>query len=78
MTSDNDVAEPIDVVLLEFDDPERLDGSFSGLEIEDLTSDQVGGIIAFAGARSGLLGDEDFADAADINEALELLDAADD
>jgi hypothetical protein len=149
MTTDNDVAGPVDFVLIEFDDPERLDGSaaaalldlvergivtvldllvvakdadgtFSGLEIEDLSADQVGGITAFAGARSGLLGDDDLADAAEalapgtigalivyenawarpfvaavrsaggelvasaripadaVNEALELLDAADD
>jgi hypothetical protein len=94
MSTDNDVAGPVDFVLLEFDDPERLDGSaaaalldlvdrglvtvldllviakdadgsFSGVEIEDLAADQVGGITAFAGARSGLLGDDDLADAAD-------------
>jgi hypothetical protein len=41
------------------------DGTFSGLEISDLTADTVGGLVAFAGARSGLLGDEDVAQAAD-------------
>ena len=94
MSTDYDVAGPVDFVLLEFDDPNRLDGSaaaalldlverglvsildllviqkeadgtFSGIEIEELSSDAVGGIVAFAGARSGLLGDEDLADAAD-------------
>jgi hypothetical protein len=94
MSTDNDVAGPVDFVLLEFDDAERLDGSaaaalldlvergivtildllvvakdadgtFSGIDIEDLTADQIGGITAFAGARSGLLGDDDLADAAD-------------
>jgi hypothetical protein len=94
MTTDQDVAGPVDFILLEFDDSDRLDGSaaaalidlvdrgivtvldllviakaadgtFSGIEIEDLTADQVGGITAFSGARSGLLGDEDLADAAD-------------
>jgi hypothetical protein len=94
MTTDHDVAGPVDFVLLEFDDPTRLDGSaaaalldlvergivsildllviqkeadgtFSGIEIEDLSADAVGGIVAFAGARSGLLGDDDLADAAD-------------
>ncbi len=91
---DNDVAGPVDFVLLEFDDPDRLDGSaatalldlvdkgvvtvldllviqkeadgtFTGIDIEGLSSDAVGGIVAFAGARSGLLGDDDLADAAD-------------
>lgn len=94
MTTDHDVAGPVDFVLLEFDESERLDGSaaaalldlvdrgivtvldllvirkeddgsFSGVEIEELSAGQVGGITAFAGARSGLLGDEDLADAAD-------------
>lgn len=41
------------------------DGSFSGLEVSDLTADQVGGFSAFAGARSGLLGDDDVSQAAD-------------
>jgi len=149
MPIDSDVAGPVDFVLLEFDDPSRMDGaaaaalldlvdrglvtildllviqkeadgSFSGIEIDSLSSEQVGGITAFAGARSGLLGDDDMAEASDalapgtvgalivyenswarpfvaavrnaggelvasarlpadaVNEALELLDAADD
>ena len=149
MTTEQDVAGPVDFLLLEFDDSSRLDGSaaaalldlvdrgivtvldllviqkeadgsFTGIDIEGLSADAVGGIVAFAGARSGLLGDEDLADAADalapgtvgalivyentwsrsfvsavhnaggqvvasaripadaVNEALELLDAADD
>jgi uncharacterized membrane protein len=40
------------------------DGTFSGLEIDDLAQDHLGGIAAFAGARSGLLGDDDIAEAA--------------
>jgi hypothetical protein len=44
------------------------DGTFTGVDIEGLSADEVGGIVAFAGARSGLLGDDDLADAA---EALE-------
>lgn len=44
------------------------DGTFSGIEIDDLSADAVGGIVAFAGARSGLLGDEDLAEAADALE----------
>jgi len=94
MTTEHDVAGPVDFILLEFDDPTRLDGSaagalldlvdqglvtvldllvvqkeadgtFRGIEIEELTADTVGGIVAFAGARSGLLGDEDLAEAAE-------------
>ena len=41
------------------------DGSFSGLEINDLSADEIGGFTAFAGARSGLLGDDDLTQAAD-------------
>ncbi len=40
------------------------DGTFSGIEITDLASDQLGGLAVFAGARSGLLGDDDLAEAA--------------
>lgn len=41
------------------------DGTFSGVEISDLAADQVGGFNAFAGARSGLLDDDDLRQAAD-------------
>lgn len=41
-----------------------LDGSVSGFEVTDLTSDGAGSFEMFAGARSGLLGDEDIAEAA--------------
>ena len=41
------------------------DGTVSGVELNDLTADQVGGFSAFAGARSGLLGDDDARRAAD-------------
>ena len=41
------------------------DGSFSGIDVSDLSADQVGGFTAFAGARSGLLGDDDLRQAAD-------------
>lgn len=44
------------------------DGTFSGVEIADMGADDVGGLTAFAGARSGLLGDEDAAAAADALE----------
>lgn len=42
------------------------DGSFSGIELTDLGPDSVGGWSVFAGARSGLLGDDDLAQAADV------------
>ena len=41
------------------------DGTFSGLELDALADDEVGGLRAFSGARSGLLGDEDLQLAAD-------------
>jgi hypothetical protein len=44
------------------------DGSFSGVEINDLSADEVGAFSAFSGARSGLVGDEDVAVAADAME----------
>ena len=44
------------------------DGSVSGFEVTDLTSDGAGSFATFAGARSGLLGDEDIAEAASAME----------
>jgi hypothetical protein len=44
------------------------DGSFSGIDITDLSADDIGGFVAFAGARSGLVGDEDLTDAAGVLE----------
>lgn len=41
------------------------DGSFSGIDISDVSADHVGGFTAFAGARSGLLGDDDLRQAGD-------------
>lgn len=41
------------------------DGSISGIDISDLSADHVGGFTAFAGARCGLLGDDDLRQAAD-------------
>jgi uncharacterized membrane protein len=40
-----------------------LDGSYSGVDLTDVTSAGVGGFTAFAGARSGLIGDEDISTA---------------
>ena len=44
------------------------DGSVSGFEVTDLTSDGAGSFASFAGARSGLLGDDDIAEAASAME----------
>jgi hypothetical protein len=44
------------------------DGTFSGIDINDLSADDIGGFAAFAGARSGLLGDDDLAEAANAIE----------
>jgi hypothetical protein len=41
------------------------DGTFSGVNIEDLSTEGVGGFTAFGGARSGLLDDDDLTMAAD-------------
>lgn len=40
------------------------DGSVSGFELTDLTAEGAGGFATFAGARSGLVGDDDIAEAA--------------
>jgi hypothetical protein len=44
------------------------DGTFSGIDIADLSADDLGGFVAFSGARSGLLGDDDIAEAANALE----------
>ncbi|HXW33814.1 MAG TPA: DUF6325 family protein [Acidimicrobiales bacterium] len=44
------------------------DGSFSGVNLTDLSADDVGSFQVFAGARSGLLGDDDIAEAASAME----------
>src|SRR5262245_10416932 len=44
------------------------DGSFSGVDLSDLSEDGLGGMTVFAGARSGLLDDDDVAQAADALE----------
>ena len=44
------------------------DGTFSGFQATDLSNDSVGDFVAFEGASSGLLGDEDVATAADAIE----------
>ena len=44
------------------------DGTFSGLEAKNLDSKTVGDLVAFEGASSGLLGEEDAATAAEAIE----------
>lgn len=44
------------------------DGTFSGIDLVDLSADGLGGFAAFSGARSGLLGDDDLAEAANAME----------
>jgi hypothetical protein len=48
-----------DLVIIE----KAADGSVSGVELTDLQQGSLGGFSAFAGARSGLVGDEDIAEA---------------
>jgi hypothetical protein len=42
------------------------DGSFSGIEINDLSKDALGGFTVFAGAQSGMLSDEDITEAGEV------------
>lgn len=44
------------------------DGSIEGLDISDLDADSIGDFTVFAGARSGLLGNDDVAEAGDVME----------
>lgn len=44
------------------------DGTVSGVNIEDLDADHLGGFTVFAGARSGLVGDDDVAEAGNALE----------
>jgi dihydrodipicolinate synthase/N-acetylneuraminate lyase len=61
---DRGIVSILDLLVIQ----KEADGSFTGIEITDLTADDLGGIAVFAGARSGLLGDDDLAEAA---QALE-------
>jgi len=53
-----------DLVIVE----KQADGTFAGVDIVDISADGVGGFAAFSGARSGLLGDDDIAEAAKAME----------
>jgi uncharacterized membrane protein len=41
----------------------QADGTVVGVELEDVTADSIGGFSTFVGARSGMLGDDDVAEA---------------
>ena len=45
------------------------DGSVTVVEISNLSKDDLGGFAAFAGARSGLIGDDDVEEAGGVMEA---------
>lgn len=44
------------------------DGTITGIDVSDLSADSLGGFVAFAGARSGLVGDDDIAEAGGVME----------
>jgi hypothetical protein len=58
---DRGIVRVFDLLVIRKED----DGSFSGIDVSDLSADHVGGFTAFAGARSGLLDDDDVHQAAD-------------
>lgn len=61
---DDGIVRIYDILVIRKDE----DGTFSGFEVNDLDVDSVGAFFAFEGARSGLLGDEDVAEAASAME----------
>lgn len=58
---DRGIVRVYDLLVIRKDD----DGSFTGIDVTDLSADTLGGFTAFSGARTGLLGDDDLAQAAD-------------
>lgn len=42
------------------------DGTITGVDLASLAGDEIGGLVALAGLRSGILGDEDLAEAAGV------------
>ena len=61
---DNGIVRVLDVLFV----IKNEDGTFSGLEAKNLDSETVGDLVAFEGASSGLLGNEDAATAAEAIE----------
>ncbi len=66
---DRGIVRVLDVLLVQKD----AEGNVSGIEITDLDGDGVDDLVVFAGARTGMLGDED---ASTAGEALEPGEAA--
>jgi hypothetical protein len=66
---DRGIIRVLDVLMVQKD----TEGNVSGLEIADLDGDGVNDLVVFAGARTGMLGEEDAATAA---EALQPGEAA--
>jgi hypothetical protein len=66
---DRGIIRVLDVLMVE----KSADGSVSGVEITDIDGDGVNDLLVFAGARTGMLGDEDATMAA---EALQPGEAA--
>jgi dihydroorotase-like cyclic amidohydrolase len=58
---DRGIVRVYDLLVVRKDD----DGTFSGIDIDDLSADTLGGFTVFSGARSGLLDDDDVARAAE-------------
>jgi hypothetical protein len=61
---DQGIVRILDLLIIQ----KEADGSISGLELTDVSADSLGGFAAFAGARSGLLGDDD------LNQAGEAME----
>jgi hypothetical protein len=66
---DRGIIRVLDVLMVQKD----VEGKVSGVEIADLDGDGINDLVVFAGARTGMLGDEDAATAA---EALQPGEAA--
>jgi hypothetical protein len=66
---DRGIVRVLDVLMVQKD----ADGEISGLEITDLDGDGVDDLVVFAGARTGMLGEEDVSTA---GEALQSGEAA--